>query len=170
MIFLCLKEIFMPELNPEHLNSLIRISNQSPYYRLLSMRVRELGVGFAIVEIEIGQKHLNPFGGLHGGVYASLIDTAAYWAVYCELDERVGYISVDLKVDFLAPTDTGRLVVKGRRIKIGKTICLAEATALDQNDRCLAHGVSKMMVTPGLQTMEDSLKFMGGKDIPPKFL
>ena len=134
------------------------------------MRVRELGVGFSIVEIEINQKHLNPFGGLHGGVYASLIDTAAYWAVYCELDERVGYISVDLKVDFLAPTDRGRLVVKGQRIKIGKTICLAEATALDQNGRCLAHGVSKMMVTPGLQTMKDSLKFMGGKDIPPKFL
>ncbi|MCE5265405.1 MAG: PaaI family thioesterase [Deltaproteobacteria bacterium] len=160
----------MPRLNPEHLNSLIRISNQSPYYRLLSMRIRELGVGFSIVEIEIDQKHLNPFGGLHGGVYASLIDTAAYWAVYCELDEKVGYISVDLKVDFLAPTEKGRLVVKGQRIKIGKTICLAEATALDQNDRCLAHGVSKMMVTPGLQTMEDSLKFMGGKDIPPKFL
>jgi uncharacterized protein (TIGR00369 family) len=170
LIFLRLKEVFMRELNPEHLNSLIRISNQSPYYRLLSMRVRELGVGFSIVEIEINQKHLNPFGGLHGGVYASLIDTAAYWAVYCELDERVAYISVDLKVDFLAPTDRGRLAVKGQRIKIGKTICLAEATALDQNDRCLAHGVSKMMVTPGLQTMEDSLKFMGGKDIPPKFL
>jgi uncharacterized protein (TIGR00369 family) len=160
----------MPELNPKHLEALMRISNQSPYYRLLSMRVQEMGTGISIVEIDIGQEHLNPFGGLHGGVYASVIDTAAYWAVYCELDEGVGYISADLKVDFLAPTDSGKLVVKGRRIKIGKTICLAEATAFDRNDRCLAHGVSKMMVTARLQTLQDFTAFMCEKEIPPKFL
>lgn len=160
----------MSELNPKHLEALITISNQSPYYRLLSMRVQDIGVGFSGIEIDIGQKHLNPFGGLHGGVYASMIDTAAYWAVYCELDEHVGYISLDLKVDFLAPADSGRLVVKGHRIKIGKTICLAEATAFDQNGRCLAHGVSKMMVTPGLQTMSNFVKFMDKNGIPPKFL
>ena len=160
----------MSELNPKHLESLIRISNQSPYYKLLSMRIQVMGVGFSIIEIDVGQKHLNPFGGLHGGVYASIIDTAAYWAVYCELDEHAGYISLDLKVDFLAPTDSGKLVVKGHRIKVGKTICLAEATALDQNNRCLAHGVSKMMVTPGRQNIKDFFKFMGEEDISPKFL
>jgi uncharacterized protein (TIGR00369 family) len=160
----------MPELNPKHLETLITISNQSPYYGLLSMRVQDMGIGFSVIEIDISQKHLNPFGGLHGGVYASMIDTAAYWAVYCELDEHVGYISLDLKVDFLAPTDRGKLVIKGHRIKIGKTICLAEATAFDQNNRCLAHGVSKMMVTPGLQNMEDFFKFIDEEDIPPKFL
>lgn len=160
----------MPELNPKHLETLIRISNECPYYRLLSMRIQDIGVGFSLVEIDIGQKHLNPFGGLHGGVYASMIDTAAYWAVYCELNERVGYISLDLKVDFLAPTDSGKLIVKGHRVKIGKTICLGEATAFDQNNRCLAHGVSKMLVTPGLQTIKDSVNFIGEKDIPPKYL
>jgi uncharacterized protein (TIGR00369 family) len=160
----------MPDLNPKHLEMLMTSSNQSPYYRLLSMRVQDMGAGFSTIEIDIGQKHLNPFGGLHGGVYSSMIDTAAYWAVYCELSESVGYISLDLKVDFLAPTDRGKLVVKGRRIKIGRTICLAEATAFDQKNRCLAHGVSKMMVTPGLQNMKDLFKFMGEREIPSKFL
>jgi hypothetical protein len=62
------------------------------------------------------------------------------------------------------------LIIKGRRIKIGKTICLADATAFDQNDKWLAHGISKMMVTQGLQTIKDALNFVGTEDLPPKFI
>ncbi len=160
----------MSKLNPKHVKAVIDMINQGPYFRHLSMPVKELGNGYSLVELEIGNEHLNPFGGLHGGVYASAIDTAAYWAVYCELDEDVGIISLDLKVDYLAPANTGKLVIKGRSIKIGKTICLAEATAFDENDKWLAHGISKMMVTQGLQTIKDALDFVGGDHLPPKFI
>jgi len=160
----------MTELNPTHVQMVIDIINRGPYFRHLSMPVKELGKGYSLVELDIGNEHLNPFGGLHGGVYASAIDTAAYWAVYCELDEDVGLISLDLKVDYLAPANSGKLIIKGRSIKIGKTICLAEATAFDQNDKWLAHGISKMMVTQGLQTIKDALDFMGAKHLPPKFI
>jgi uncharacterized protein (TIGR00369 family) len=162
--------MLMTQLNPKHVEAVINIINQSPYFRHLSMPVKDIGIGYSIVELDIGNEHLNPFGGLHGGVYASAIDTAAYWAVYCELDEGVGLISVDLKVDYLAPANAGKLVIKGRRIKIGKTMCLAEATAFDQNDKWLAHGISKMMVTQGLQTIKDVVDFVGVKYLPPKFI
>jgi uncharacterized protein (TIGR00369 family) len=162
--------MMMPELNPKHVQAVINIINRSPFFRHLSMPVKGLGIGYSLVELEIRNEHLNPFGGLHGGVYASVIDTAAYWAVYCELDEDVGLISLDLKVDFLAPANAGKLTIKGHRIKIGKTICLAEATAFDQNDKWVAHGVSKMMVTQGLQTIRDALNFIGSKNLPPKFI
>jgi len=134
------------------------------------MSVKEIGMGYSIVELDIGNEHLNPFGGLHGGVYASAIDTAAYWAVYCELDEGAGLISIDLGVDFLAPANAGKMLIKGHRIKIGKTMCLAEATAFDQNDKWLVHGISKMMVTPGLQTIKNAFDFAGAKQPPPKFI
>ena len=160
----------MSKLNPKHVQTVIDIINRGPYFRHLSMPVKDIGMGYSFVELEIGNEHLNPFGGLHGGVYASAIDTAAYWAVYCELDEDVGLISLDLKVDYLAPANAGKLIIKGRRIKIGKTICLAEATAFDQNDKWLAHGVSKMMVTQGLQTIKDALHFVGTDYLPPKFI
>lgn len=160
----------MPELNPKHVQRVMDMINQGPYFRHLSMPVKDLGKGFSLVELDIGNEHLNPFGGLHGGVYASAIDTAAYWAVYCELEEDVGLISLDLKVDYLAPAIAGKLIVKGRSIKIGKTICLAEATAFDQNDKWLAHGVSKMMVTQGLQTIRDAVHFTGAERLPSKFI
>lgn len=134
------------------------------------MPVMDIGMGYSLVELNIGTKHLNPFGGLHGGVYASAIDTAAYWAVYCELDEGAGLISIDLKVDYLAPANSGKMLIKGHRIKIGKTMCLAEATAYDQNDKWLAHGISKMMVTQGLQTIGDAMSFLGNVHLPPKFI
>jgi len=160
----------MPSLNPEHIQAVIKEINKSPFFKHLSMTVKELGIGSSTVLMNVRKKHLNPFGGIHGGVYASVIDTAAYWAVYCELNEKVGYISIDLKIDYLAPIRQGVIITEGRSIKIGKSMCLAEATATDKNGKWLAHGTSKMMVTGGLQTIEHVLGFMGSDALPPKFL
>jgi uncharacterized protein (TIGR00369 family) len=160
----------MSELNPKHVEALINVINRGPYFRHLSMFVKDMGIGYSLVELDIGNEHLNPFGGLHGGVFASAIDTAAYWSVYCELDEDVGHITIDLKVDYLAPAAAGKLIVRGHRIKIGKTMCLAEASVFDQTDKWLAHGTSKMMVTQGLQTIKSAIDFMGSDPLPPKII
>ncbi len=160
----------MASLNPIHVQAVIKAINQGPYFKHLSMPVREMGIGYSIVELKVGNEHLNPFGGIHGGVYASVIDTAAYWAAYCELDEKVGLISIDLKIDYLAPISDGVIITKGRSIKIGKSMCLAEATATDKDGKWLAHGTSKMMVTKGLQTIGDAFTFTGSKALPLKFI
>ena len=128
----------MKKLNPDHLEAVLRIINKSPYFRLLSMKVTALGLGFAMVETDIVEKHLNPFGGVHGGVYSSLIDTAAYWAVYCDVEESDGLISLDVKVDNLAPVSEGHLMIEGKRIKAGKSICIAEAAVIDGAGKWLA--------------------------------
>ena len=160
----------MSELNPKHVEALINVINRGPYFRHLSMFVKDMGIGYSLVELDIGNEHLNPYGGLHGGVYASAIDTAAYWSVYCELDENAGHITIDLKVDYLAPAASGKLIVRGHRIKIGRSMCLAEASVFDQTDKCLAHGTSKMMVGQGLQTIKSAIDFMGAAPLPPKFI
>jgi uncharacterized protein (TIGR00369 family) len=160
----------MPSLNPDHVKAVIKAINQSPFFKHLSMSVKEMGVGYSIVELKVGNEHMNPFGGIHGGAYASVIDSAAYWAAYCEIDEKVGLISIDLKIDFLAPISKGLIITKGRSIKIGKSMCLSEATATDKKGKWLAHGTSKMMVTKGLQTIENALNFTGAETLPPKFI
>jgi uncharacterized protein (TIGR00369 family) len=160
----------MAALNPEHVRAVIEAINQGPYFKHLSMPMKELGIGYSIVELQVGNEHLNPFGGIHGGVYASIIDTAAFWAAYCELDEGVGLISIDLKIDYMAPVSSGVITAKGRSIKIGKTMCLAEATATDKAGKYLAHGTSKMIVTKGRQTIEDAFRFTGTTALPPKFI
>ena len=160
----------MPSLNPAHVKAVINAINKGPFFKHLSMVVKEIGTGYSVVELKVGPEHMNPFGGLHGGAYASVVDTAAYWAVYCELEEDLGLISIDLKIDYMGPIKEGVVMSKGRSIKIGKSMCLAEASATDENGKWLAHGTSKMMVTKGLQKIEDALTFTGSKAMPAKFI
>ncbi len=157
-------------LNPDHIHEVLDLINRGPYFRLLSMKVRTIGKGFAKVEMDIENKHLNPFGGIHGGVYSSLIDTATYWAVYCDVEEDAGLISLDIKVDNLASVKEGHVVVEGKRIKAGKSICIAEAVIMDGKGKYLAHGTSKQMVIPGLQTIAQAASAMGYKPLPAKFI
>jgi uncharacterized protein (TIGR00369 family) len=162
-----LGDIALPTINPDHLAAVLAIINQAPFFQHLSMRVLELGPGRATVAMDIGQKHMNPFGGLHGGAYTSGIDTAAYWSAYCDLPGDVGMISIDLKVDFLAPVLGGRIIISGQSIKSGKTLFLTEARIHDGQGKLLAHGTSKLMVTKGMQAVAD----LGGRgSLPPKFL
>jgi len=160
----------LKKLNPDHIREVLHLINQGPYFRLLSMRVRDVGKGFATVEMNVENKHLNPFGGVHGGVYSSLIDTATYWAVYGDVDEDAGLISLDVSVDHLAPVKEGSLVVEGKRIKAGKRICMAEAVILDGSGKTLAHGTSKQMVLPSLQTIAQAASALGYQPLPPKFV
>lgn len=160
----------LKKLNPDHIREVLHLINQGPYFRLLSMRVRDIGKGFATVEMNVENKHLNPFGGVHGGVYSSLIDTATYWAVYGDVEEDAGLISLDVNVDHLAPVKEGSLVVDGKRIKAGRRICMAEAVILDGNGKTLAHGTSKQMVLPGLQTIAQAASALGYQPLPPKFI
>ncbi len=160
----------MKNLNPDHLKEVMGLINQSPYFMLLAMSVVDLGVGYSRVEVDLSKRHLNPFGGVHGGVYTSLIDTAAYWAVYCEIAEDAGFISLDVNVTMLSAIKEGHLLVQGKRIKTGRTVCIAEAAVFDERERCLAHGVSKQLVTPGLQTISQALRSLGHKELPPKFI
>jgi uncharacterized protein (TIGR00369 family) len=160
----------MKSLNQKHIDAVIELINKSPYFTLLSLNVCEIKYGYCKIEINLAEKHLNPFGGLHGGVYASAIDTAAYWAVYSSVDENVGLISIDLHVDNISTFKKGKIFVEGNQIKAGRTICFSEATIKEENGRILAHGLSKILVTKGLQTINQAVKAMGYEALPPKFL
>ncbi len=128
------------------------------------MTIRELGIGCAVVDLAVDTEHLQAFGYVHGGVYAAaIVDTAAFWSVFCELAEGTGITTVDLKVNYLAPLRTGKLTAAGKRIKMGKTLGLAEATVKDVQGRLVAHGTSTLIVLPGFG-------LEGGKALPPKFL
>ena len=160
----------MSVLNPAHLKAVTEFINEGPYFKHLGMVVTEMGIGYSTLEMDLTKAHMSPFNSLHGGAAASVIDTACYWSIYSECTEDAGLITLDLHVDFLATTDSGTLIARGRRIKLGKTICLAEATVVDENDKWIAHGSSKLLVRPGLQNPSESIKTMIGKDIPSKFL
>ena len=160
----------MRQLNPEHIPRLIPLINQGPFFRLLNMRLVELGWGYAVVQMELAGKHLNPFGGVHGGSYTSLIDTAAYWSTYCQMDSGAGFVTVDVNVNIVGAANGQGLLSRARCIKTGRTMCLAEASAWDQEGRLIAQGTSKMLAIAGMQTIDQVVQAVGGEPLPPKFL
>ena len=153
----------MKQLNPKHVAAVVKRANDCPYFRLLSMELKELEWGRSRLELSVREKHIQFFGVIHGGVCASVLDAAAWWAVYGALDDGVGLTTVEIKLNFLAPVAQGRLVASGKGIKIGKKICLGEASVLDDQSVLVAHGTSTMMVL-------DSFSVPGSGSIPPKFL
>ncbi len=153
----------MRTLNPEYVEKVRDATNGCPYFILQSMKILGLQVGRSVLEIDLEEKHLQPFGVVHGGVFSSIIDAAAFWAVYTGLDENLGMTTVDLKINFLAPAARGKLIATGRNIKLGRTLGLGDAQVTDAKGKILAHGTSTLMVIP-------DLAFGHGRVLPPKFL
>lgn len=161
----------MRRMNAEHIAAVLDIVNHGPFFEHLSMVIKEIGVGYSLMELEVEKKHLNPFGAIHGGVYASLIDTATYWSTYCEQEEDAGFVSLDLKLNYLAPITEGKILVKGKSVKVGKTISLAEAVMTNQEGKILVQGTSTLMVTPGRQTLKEANELYSLREsLPPKFI
>jgi len=157
------------QLNPQHIDGLIKVINNSPYFKHLSMTIEEIGIGYSLVKIEMKKELLSPYGAIQGGVYSSLIDTAAYWAPYAELPEDVGLISMDVNVNNLSSIKSGNLLARGERIKIGRTVCLAEVSVTNEDGKVLAHGSSKLLITQGLQTIPQLTDYTPER-IPAKFI
>ncbi|MBI4965701.1 MAG: PaaI family thioesterase [Desulfomonile tiedjei] len=154
----------MRRINPQYAEMIRAGVNESPYFQLLSMKLVEFDIGSSLLEIVVEKaKHLQPFGFVHGGVFSSIVDAATFWAVYPEVDENTGMTSVDLKLNYLAPCSDGKLIARGKRIKLGKTLGLGKAEVTDQDGRILAHGTSTLIVLP-------DLTFANKGALPPKFI
>jgi len=160
----------MRTINPEHIRSLIDLLNRCPYYQLLSMKLCEVELGSAKLVADMKKEHLNPMGIVHGGAYSSILDTAAYWSAYCELDEGAGLTTIDLSVNFLSAAREGLIIVEAKSIKVGRSICLTEAYARDESGKLLAQCVAKLMVLQGRSNLDAIVERIGVGPLPHKFL
>jgi len=136
-------------LNPEYLTRLYQVINESPFPSHLPMRVTEMTLDTSRVELGIAACHMQPFGIVHGGVIATLIDTATFWAGFGPLPEDSGLVNVDLKLNYLEAATKGMLIATGRRIRTGRTTSYTEAYVRTEEGRLVAHGTSTLMALPG---------------------
>ena len=150
-----------PQLNPKYIEAISRGVNQSPYFSLLSMKIKDLEWGTSLLEVDLEEKHLQPFGYVHGGAIASVVDAATFWAVFPQVKDGMGLTTVEVKANFLAPVQKGKLVAKGRCIKIGRSLALGEAYVNSAEGNLIAHGTTTMMIVP-------ELKVEGQEKLPPK--
>jgi uncharacterized protein (TIGR00369 family) len=120
-----------------------------PIAKLLGMEPVVLAHGRAIFEATPDESHYNPIGVVHGGLAATLLDSAMGCAVQSTLPVGSGYTTLELKVNFVRPItrDTGPIRCEGRVVHDGNTVATAEGRVIAQRTgKLLAHGTATCLV------------------------
>ncbi|MDT0278036.1 PaaI family thioesterase [Blastococcus goldschmidtiae] len=107
----------------------------------LGARVEASDDGSARITFEVTDEHLNPAGTLHGGVLATLVDTAMGTAVRSATGEDDVPATSQLTVTYLRPGTTGPLVVTGRLRTRGEHLTVCEAE-VEQGGEAIGHAVA----------------------------
>ena len=121
-----------------------------PIAATLDFELVEVEPGRAVFEGVPAEFHYNPIGSVHGGVIATLLDSAAGCAVHSTLPAGWGYTSLDLTTKYLRPAtvDSGLMRCEGTVINRGRTTALAEARLFDERCRLLAYASSSCLLFP----------------------
>lgn len=126
------------------------------FQRLLGMQIVEWGDDHAVVELVIGEQHLNRSGIVHGGVLTSLLDTALSLAgLYCPVPGHVRRgMTLSLTSTFIAPARAGVLRAVGRRRGGGRATFMASGEVLDEAGSVVAMGEGAFRVRRDSQSLE----------------
>jgi len=117
---------------------LIKRGETCPYYRLLNMKIEEVKDGYARLTMNLEEKHLQFLKSVHGGAIASIADSAAAWATAASADFKKAPLTVEMKINFLAPVKSGQLIAEARIVHKGRTISLSDVEVKDDNGRLVA--------------------------------
>jgi uncharacterized protein (TIGR00369 family) len=135
--------------NPAYVEAVKESVHRSPYPHLIGLTIDALELDSCVIGLQLDERHLQPYGIVHGGVLATLIDTATFWAGFLRLPEDAGLVNVDLKLNYLKAVARGHLRTEGRCLRAGRQISYAEARVIDATGELIAHGTSTMMAMPG---------------------
>ncbi|HEX4061413.1 MAG TPA: PaaI family thioesterase [Streptosporangiaceae bacterium] len=104
--------------------------------------------GRVVFDITPAEFHYNPIGSMHGGVYATLCDSACGCAVHSLLPAGAFYTSLDLATRFIRPVTagTGRLLCEGTVAHFGSRTALAHARLTDETGKLYAEATSNCML------------------------
>jgi uncharacterized protein (TIGR00369 family) len=116
-----------------------------PIGRLLGLVLKAIEPGRAVFEMEADERHHNPMGTLHGGVYCDLADAAMGYAYASTLAEGESFTTVELKINFFRPVRRGRLTAEAGVVRAGTSLAYVECDVKDAEGRLLARAASTCM-------------------------
>lgn len=119
-----------------------------PIAKTLDFQLMEVGEGMAIFQGNPGAAHLNPMGGIHGGWYATLLDSALGCAVHTLMPAGRGYTTAELSVNLVRAigAKAPRVRAEGKVIHCGRQLATAEARLVGPDGTLYAHGTTTCLV------------------------
>src|SRR5271170_4995472 len=116
-----------------------------PIGRLIGFTLKSIEPGWAVFELEADERHHNPMGTLHGGIYCDLADAAMGYAYAATLGDGETFTTVELKINFFRPVRKGTLTAEAKVIKAGGTLGYVECDVKDQDGKLVARAASTCM-------------------------
>ncbi len=119
-----------------------------PISALMNFGLVELSEGYAVFTVEPAEYHYNPIGLVHGGLAATLLDSAMGCAVHSALPAGVGYTTLEIKVNYIRAmtADTGMVRCEGKLIHLGGRTATAEGRVLDEDGKLYAHATTTCLI------------------------
>jgi uncharacterized protein (TIGR00369 family) len=117
-----------------------RMFRDLPFFRLIGLRLEELAKDYTKVSITHGPNLVQPTGILHGGIQATLIDTAAGQAIFTtlKLDRRL--VTVHLNINYFKPVEAGRIFAEASVVHKGRSVAHTEARIATEDGVLVAAG------------------------------
>jgi uncharacterized protein (TIGR00369 family) len=114
----------------------------------LGYDVTEVASGRVVVTAQPNGSHLNPAGTVHGGLAATLLDSAMGLAILSTLEKGLGQATVEFKISLVRPItpETGLIRAEGVVLNRGRRIGTAEGRITDHQGRLLAHGTTTCLI------------------------
>jgi uncharacterized protein (TIGR00369 family) len=132
-------------LSEEQLDHLARYFNEEvTFSRHIGAKVEEVEPGRSVISIDVEDVHQNGAGTLHGGVYASLIDTAMGLSVLALVGVRTA--TIQMNVHFLGAVNEGRITCKSEVLHRTRRTATAEARVRDVDGNLVALGTGAFRV------------------------
>src|SRR5947209_12563517 len=116
-----------------------------PVGRLLGFVLKAVEPGHAVFEMEADERHHNPMGTLHGGIYCDLADAAMGFAYASTLGDHETFTTIELKINFLRAVRKATLTADARVVKAGSTLGYIECEVRDQTGKLVAKATSTCM-------------------------
>ena len=119
-----------------------------PIAHVMDLRLAEVARGRVVFETTPAEFHYNPLGSVHGGLAATLLDSAMGCAVHTCLEAGDLYTTIEIKLNYLKPLtiETGPVRGIATIVHISRTIGLAEARVLDRHDAIYAFATSTCLI------------------------
>lgn len=137
--------------NPGRIQQLLHLFNQvAPIARTFGMKLSYTEEGQAIVDLPYNPGLDHALDGVHGGVYATMLDTAGWFTAAAAHDESCWLATSEMSMHLLLPVERASLQAVGRLIKRGSRQDVAEMRLYDGDGRLVAHATGTFVLLPGV--------------------
>jgi uncharacterized protein (TIGR00369 family) len=110
--------------------------------KMIGMELVDLAPGEATISVMMRDQLRQPQGVLHGGITATLIDTAMAFAIITRLAEGEKATTIDLTVHYLRPHISGEVTCTAKVVRAGKRIITVSADAMNAENKIIATAIS----------------------------